>query len=179
MANELHARPFPSLSWPGQVAFLAIKQPKDAAKRDRALDRVHLTALLDRFGVRHPPMDTTHFFGHLGQYHLKWEQHTEFVTYTAFLGGNGNHAFDSALWEIFPDDWLAEAPGARVTSAHIRIAAAPQDDADIASAVADWFVPESLAVSRVLDDTAIIAGDFRIGDSGHMHFAVFCRADTG
>ncbi|MBC6436699.1 MAG: DUF3422 family protein, partial [Rhodobacteraceae bacterium] len=46
LANELHARPFPSLSWPGQVAFLAIKQPKDAAKRDRALDRVHLTALL-------------------------------------------------------------------------------------------------------------------------------------
>jgi uncharacterized membrane-anchored protein len=43
----------------------------------------------------------------------------------------------------------------------------------------DWFVPESLAVSRVLDDTAVIAGDFRIDSSGHLRFAVFARPDTG
>ena len=40
-------------------------------------------------------------------------------------------------------------------------------------------VPESLAVSHVLDRTAVVAGDFRIDSNGHMRFAVFCRSDTG
>ncbi|RMA41689.1 DUF3422 family protein [Rhodophyticola porphyridii] len=179
LANELHARPFPALNCPGQAAFLAIKQPKDAAKRDRALDRAHLIELLDRFGAQHPPENATHFFGALGKFHLKWEQHTEFVTYTAFLDGNGGRAFDPAIWEIFPDDWLETAPGARITSAQIRIADAPEDDEQIVAQLHEWFVPESLAVSHVLDDAAIIAGDFRIASSGHMHFVIFCRPDIG
>jgi len=53
LANELHARPFPALEPPCHAAFLAIKEPRDAANRDRAADRAHLLALLDRFGAQH------------------------------------------------------------------------------------------------------------------------------
>jgi len=185
LANELHARPFPSLAAPGQAVFLAIKQPKDAAKRDRDLDRAHLLALLDRFGAQHPSPEATHYFAKLGRFHLKWESHTEFVTYTAFLENsaflenNGDRPFDPAAWEVFPDDWLSAAPGVRVTSAHIRYGAVPADDARISDRLTEWFVPESLAVSRVLDGSAIIAGDFRIDCAGHMRFAVFLPAPTG
>ena len=35
LANELHARPFPELSAPCHAVFLAIKQPVEAAARDR------------------------------------------------------------------------------------------------------------------------------------------------
>ncbi|NNF89973.1 MAG: DUF3422 domain-containing protein, partial [Boseongicola sp.] len=38
---------------------------------------------------------------------------------------------------------------------------------------------DSLAVSRVLDDSAIMAGDFRIDEAGHMRFALFVRPDVG
>jgi uncharacterized membrane-anchored protein len=179
LANELHARPFPNLAAPAQAIFVAIKQPKDAAKRDRGLDRAHLIALLDRFGADHPAPDATHFFGDLGKFRLKWEQHTEFVTYTAFLPSNGERPFDPAAWEVFPDDWLAQAPGVRITSAHLRIEVAPEDDEIIAEKIGEWLVPESLAVSHVLDKTAVVAGDFRIDSQGHMRFAVFCKADTG
>jgi len=178
LANELHARPFPNVAAPAQAIFLAIKQPRDAAKRDRALDRAHLLALLDRFGADHPAPDATHFFGDLGKFRLKWEQHTEFVTYTAFLPASGERAYDPAAWEAFPEDWLAKAPGVRITSAQIRIENAPATGQEIADRLADWMVPESLAVSHVLDDTAVIAGDFRIDSNGHMRFAVFCAADT-
>ena len=34
-------------------------------------------------------------------------------------------------------------------------------------------------MSRVLDDAAVIAGDFRIDAGGHMRFAVFARPGTG
>jgi len=179
LANELHARPFPSLSFPGQAVYLAIKQPKQAAKRDRAQDRAHLIALLDRFGADHPAPDATHFFGDLGKFRLKWEQHTEFVTYTAFLPSTGGRAFDPADWEVFPEDWLETAPGERITSAHIRIDPKPTDEDEIKALIEDWFVPESLAISHVLDGSAIIAGDFRIDSAGHMRFAVFCEDDTG
>ena len=179
LSNELHARPFPSIACPGQALFLAIKEPAQAAKRDRAQDRAHLLALLDRFGADHPAPDATHYFGDLGKFRLKWEQHTEFVTYTAFLDANGDRPFDPKSWDVFPEDWLADAPGARITSAHLNIAEIPEGEAEIADALNDWMVPESLAVSHVLDETAIIAGDFRIDSAGHMRFAIFCKPDTG
>jgi len=178
LANELHARPFPSLGCPGQAVYLAIKQPSQAAKRDRAADRAHLIALLDRFGADHPAPDATHFFGDLGKFTLKWEQHTEFVTYTAFLPLTGERPFDSAAWEVFPEDWLDEVPGERITSAQIRIETAPPAPDRITELLNDWLVPESVAVSSVLDGTAIIAGDFRIDSAGHMRFAVFCQPGT-
>ena len=177
--NELHARPFPSLAAPGQAVYIAFKEPSQAAKRDRELDRAHLIALLDRFGAQHPTPGATHYFGDLGKFRLKWEQHTEFVTYTAFIDNGLERPFDPTAWEVFPDDWLSEAPGARITSAHLTYRPAPEDDAEIEPMIHDWFVPESLAASRVLDDTGVIAGDFRIDSSGHLRFAVFTRPDTG
>jgi uncharacterized membrane-anchored protein len=66
-----------------------------------------------------------------------------------------------------------------VTSALIRVEVDEgPEEAAVAKALG-WFVPESLALSRVLDDTAIMAGDFRIDTGGHMRFAVFVRPDTG
>lgn len=178
LANELHARPFPSLDAPCMAAYLAIKQPKDAAARDRAADRAHLIALLDRYGAPHPQPDATHYFGKLGRYTLKWEQHTEFVTYTAFEDGLSDKPFDDAGFDVFPEDWLDAAPGVRVTSALIRVDVRKRG-LNISDKIKDWFVAESLAVSSVLDDTAVIAGDFRIDPAGHMRFAIFVNADTG
>ena len=53
------------------------------------------------------------------------------------------------------------------------------DDDQIVDKVGQWFVPESLAISRVLDDELVVGGDFRIDEYGHMRFAVFARGDTG
>lgn len=178
LANELHARPFPSLDAPCTAVFLAIKQPANAVARDRSADRAHLVDLLDRYGAAHPPPDATHFYGQIGRFTLKWEQHTEFVTYTVFEESDRGNAFDPVAFDVFPNDWLDAAPGVRLTSALFHIAPRPADDV-IVKNLQDWFVPESLAVSRVLDDAAIIAGDFRIDPAGHMRFAIFADDDTG
>ncbi|PWJ18231.1 DUF3422 family protein [Jannaschia seohaensis] len=178
LANELHARPFPSLKAPCRAAFLAIKREKDAVGRDRAADRAHLDALLERFGGDRPAPGATHFFGQLGKHRLKWESHTEFVTYTLFSDGVAERPFDGAMFDVFPADWLAEAPGVRLTSALIRVESETLADA-IEQKIQDWFVPESLAASRVLDDSALIASDFRIDSAGHVRFAAFVADDTG
>lgn len=178
MANELHARPFPVVDAPSRAAYLAIKPAENAARRDRDADRAHLIALLDRFGAQHPQPGATHYSGQLGKHLLKWESHTEFVTYTLFGEGLAERPFDAGTFSVFPDEWLEAAPGTRVTSALIRIEEAANDDG-IHDKALDWFVPESLAISRVLDDQLVIAGDFRIDHAGHMRFAVFARPGTG
>ncbi len=178
LANELHARPFPSLKAPCRAIHLAIKQPVDAASRDRKLDRAHLVNLLDRNGAQHPQPGATHYFGQIGKNHLKWESHTEFVTYTLFCDGVAERPFDGRSFELFPRDWLDRSPGVRVTSMLIRIEAL--DDFSTASQkIADWFVPESVAVSEVIDGAAVVAGDFRIDAQGHMRMAVFVAPGTG
>ncbi|WP_421907052.1 DUF3422 family protein [Mameliella sp.] len=179
LANELHARPFPSLTAPCRAIYLAIKQPKDAAARDRGADLTHLIDLLDRHETPHPQPGATHYQGPIGQFMLKWEQHTEFVTYTVFMPGLGDRAFDPADLDVFPPDWLARAPGVRVTSAMLRIDERPADDAAISRQLGDWLVPESVAVSEVIDGDAVIAGDFRIDPAGHQRFAIFVREGIG
>lgn len=179
LANELHARPFPFVKAPATAVFLAIKHddhpdtgPSSAAGRD------HLIALLKRFGAAYPPPDASHYAADLGPFRLKWENHTEFMTYTAFRDGIEPHPFDPVDFELFPDDWLEEAPGQRITSALFRVETT-LEDAAILTEIEDYFVTESVAVARVLDEAAILAGDFRIDPAGHMRFLVSASTKTG
>ncbi|MEX5729712.1 putative membrane-anchored protein [Rhodovulum iodosum] len=179
LTNELHARPFPAIAPPCHAAYLAIKPPRDAVNRDRNIDRAHLLDLLDRFGAQHPKPGATHFFGPMGRHKIKWESHAEFVTYTIFIPGVGERPFDSAAFEVFPEDWLAKAPGSRLTSALIRVEQLKEAKEDINRRLADWFAPDSLACSSILDDCAVMATDFRIDSAGHMRFALFVRPGAG
>ena len=179
LVNELHARPFPVLQAPSMASYLAIMPLVEAQNRDRGADRAHLLALLDRHGAAHPQPDATHYSGPIGRAELKWESHTEFVTYSAFSPGLSPRPFDPAEAEVFPNDWLAGAPGRCVTSVLVRVEELPATDADMLARLDGWFVPESLAAARVVDGAAVVAGDFRIDAAGHMRFAVFLRPGTG
>lgn len=178
VANELHTRPFPIMEAPCTAAFIALKQKGDSATRDPQQEFAHLVELLDRHGAPHPQPNATHYYGQIGKNLLKWEQHTEFVTYTVFNEGLDPRPFEDEVFSSFPSDWLANAPGQRVTSVSLRIETT--DDRDrISQRVKDWFVPESLAVSSVLDDAAVVAADFRIDPMGHQRFAIFPKGQTG
>jgi uncharacterized membrane-anchored protein len=179
MVNELHARPFPVMSAPCQVVYVAIKEPVLAHARDRDLDRAHLIALLDLHGAHHPEPRATHFSARLGRTDLKWESHTEFVTYSAFTNGLDARPFDPAAAAVLPPDWLAKATGRAMVAVMIRVEELPDDPDQILPKLDDWFVPESLAVAHVVDGAAVVAGDFRIDPAGFMRFAVFVRKDTG
>ena len=181
LTNELHARPFPELKAPCRALHLAIKPEGDAAGRDRERDRAHLAALLDRYGAAHLPPGANHYSGPLGRGFLKWEMHTEFVTYTLFLEGVSRAPFSGEMSTIFPEDWLAETPGRIVTSTLVRVDTADQVEAErvLNEDFPQWFVLESLAVARVVDGEAVIAGDFRIDEHGHERFAVLASPAVG
>jgi uncharacterized membrane-anchored protein len=70
-------------------------------------------------------------------------------------------------------------PGKKVASVMVRVEPMPDDPDEVTRKLDDWFVPESLAASWVVDDAAIIAGNFQIDPSGLMRFAVFVKPGTG
>jgi len=183
LANELHARPAPVIPCPSVAVHLAIKPERNAAARDREADRAHLLALLERYGAAHPAPGATHHGATLGRHGLKWENHTEFATFTAFAPGLPARPFDPTGFDVFPADWLAGAPGVRVTSILFHIDRMPlvgeQPDAEaMGSALEGWFETDSLAVATILDGAAVAASDFRIDPAGHVRMAVFVHPRT-
>ena len=176
--NELHARPFPVVSASARAAFFAYSNEEDTIGGNKTADLDHLLKLLDRFGAPHPAPNSTHYFGKLGQVWIKWERHTEFTTYTAIMDDLGKVVFDGSEFEVFPADWLADLPGARLTSSTIRIENSSSTKV-IVKKLKSHFVSESLAVSRVLDSAAVIAGDYRIDIHGHLRFSIFVAPSTG
>lgn len=174
LANELHARPFPELTAPCRAIFLAI-QPEDAEERDLSADQARLTNLLDRYGADHPGPNAAHYYGPLGRGWLKWESHTEFVTYTLFMPGVSEEPFSGASLSTFPADWLDDLGGRIISAALVRIEQAT-DRAAAETAfydrLAPHFAPESLATGFVADDEALIASDFRLHEDGCARIAV-------
>ncbi len=178
LVNELHARPSPQLEAPCTAVYLALKERGDAASRDRARELEHLAELCTRHGAPRPDSSVGHHAAQLGRYQLRWESHTEFVTYAAFMPGLPPRPFDPSAGAIFPDEWQGAAQGKRVAAVMIQVDLLPENPADILPRLSAWFASESLASVWVLDETAVVAGDFRIDPEGWMRFAVFVRPGT-
>ena len=66
----------------------------------------------------------------------------------------------------------------RITSAMIGVVPWASRDATRAD-IDNWFVDESVAMARVLDDAAVMAGDFRVDPAGHLRFSLHVAPSTG
>jgi uncharacterized membrane-anchored protein len=183
LALELHARPFPEVNCPGKAVHLAFKQPKGAADRDPEEDRAHLRALLDRHGAPHPPPGADHYVGPLGRGTVKWERHTEFVTYTLFSAATAEESpFDGSALSLLPEDWLEAAPGVVVAACLVRIETAETPEAAesrINDGLGKYFVRESLAAAFTSDRLATVASDFRIHEDGFTRIALLIQPGLG
>lgn len=168
--DELHARPFPAIP-PGSFAWFVALRPLRRSDRDHAAERAQLDGLI-RGGCLTPPAEgATHWSGRLGPLTLKWESHTEMVTYLIW-GAEERDVSDLAA------RILSEAVGARIASARFRVTEVT-DDQQVRDALAAGQSGDSLAVARVIDDQAVIAGDFHPDPGGDMRFSVFIRPGTG
>ena len=108
--NEIHARPPEAMVAP--VAISHIVMLADAAGREAS--RAHVSALLRDHHMAPPDALTTHLRVDLGAFRLRWELHTEFVTWTFMVPTSvkdfGEREPTAALPSV-PKDWLAALPG--------------------------------------------------------------------
>jgi len=178
LADELHTRPFPKIMAPTSAAYLAITSMGSVAK-----DLAVLVKLLEAIGQSEQKPKGSHYFGDFGDFKLKWERHTEFVTYTLFVEReDGTEMFVDNPHELFPEAWLQKTTSKILTSCILEVIG-PFTLKDTEKFVTNEFFKhfkgESLAVNYVLGKEAVIASDFTIDTDGHIKLAILAIGQVG
>jgi uncharacterized membrane-anchored protein len=167
--REVHARPFHALPTPRRLLHFGFIT--DAVQA--AADRVCLGSFCVVHGTVPPGDGVKHHRMSLGGVALRWEQHSEFTTYTWELPADPAQPFarpPAALRELIAA--LAQ-PGPHLVAADLHLLAA----ADVPELHA-LFDPPSLAASLVDDGAAIVATDFRLTGDGSVRLLVLNRGLT-
>jgi uncharacterized membrane-anchored protein len=181
VTDELHARPFPPLTAPSQAIQLAFK-PLDDRMRDVSAHRAHLARLIAHHGAPEAAPDADHYYAAVGPVRIKWERHTEYVSYTLFEDGPADAPFSLPVERLAPADWLAEAPGALISAIRLHIERVGYYEAAetaVRERFAPYFVAESFAAAHVAEGQATVFGDFRIAEDGFMRFGVLAGPKPG
>ena len=160
--NEVHARPYERMSAPLTLSHLALLTP------DAVESRAHLQRLLEARHLPLPAANASHLSVDLGGVRLRWEQHTEFQTYTFWRvpaapgPGHAERALDHVSTE-----WLNALPGEWLVGLHMQVSDGRALDDETSEAWARSLLDESSLVgSAVSDDQGRVYTDFRLHADG-------------
>jgi uncharacterized membrane-anchored protein len=161
--NEIHARPAEVMAAP--LAITQVVMWADAAQREAS--RSHVARLLRDHHQPLPGDSTTHLRCDLGAFRLRWELHTEFVTWTF------SRAFDEAdlfahepptAVQAVPQEWLAALPGQCLAAMHLWVL--PARELPAQALTRPLLHEETLVGSRVADDQGAAYTDFALHADG-------------
>lgn len=171
--NEIHARPPEPMHTP--LAISHVVMVCDADQREAS--RAHVTALLRDHHLPQPDSNTTHLRMDVGPFRIRWEQHTEFVSWTfmrplpAEAVGTGTHEPAPAI-DAVPQEWLAALPGQCLSSLHIW--ALPATRASGANPLIKQLLHEdTLVASSVAGGFGEVYTDFAIHADGFSRILLF------
>ncbi len=166
--GEVHARPFTAVDTPRRILHFAFDTAGDAAKADRA-------ALADFCASREleplKPSAKQHRVT-LGGSALRWEQHSEFTTYTWELPSEGETPFHPAAASLAAPMGSLPQPGPLLVALDLHLMA---DNNEKKIAVERLFDRASLAVAENSDGAALFATDFQADPSGFVRILVLDR----
>lgn len=167
--GEIHSRPFHPLSIPARLEHYAFTLDIARASADRR-------AIVDfcvRHGVAAPDATAKHHFIALKDLALRWEQHSEFTTWTFIVEGVGAASLEAARALIAPTMAVLPRPGLLLVSAALSLEPnAPKP------AFEEIFDESSLVVSTMERGAALAATDFRLAGDGFVHLVVRSRSLT-
>jgi uncharacterized membrane-anchored protein len=160
--NEVHARPYEQLGAPLTLSHLALLTP------DAAASRAHLQRLLEARHLPLPAPNASHLSVDLGGVRLRWEQHTEFQTYTFWRAAvPGTPRTDEGALALVSADWLASLPGQWLVGLHMQVVDGSGWDDETSEAWARAQLDESSLVgSSVSEGQGRLYTDFRLQADG-------------
>ncbi len=171
--QELHARPAPQLQAPLAVSHWVML----ADEAERAAGREHLARLLAGRGQAPPADDAAFAQADLGEFSLRWELHTEFVTWTFFrplappdLAALAQGDPPTAA-ELVPAAWRQALPGRALTGVHLW--ALPRRGTDTAAVLRRLFDEQAVTGSRVISQSSELHTDLRLRADGCLRVLVF------
>lgn len=173
--NEIHARPPEAMAAP--LAISHIVMVGDAAEREAS--RAHVAALLRDHHLPQPDAGSTHIRMDVGAFRIRWELHTEFVTWsfskTIEAAGFGEREPVTAV-EFVPQEWLARLPGQCLASLHLWVL--PTNSFGSGSLVKHVLNEDTLVASTVADGHGEVYTDFAIHADGFSRMVLLAGGMT-
>ena len=173
--NEIHARPPEAMSAPLAIAHIVMLA--DAAEREAS--RAHVAALLRDHHLALPDAGTTHLRMDLGAFRLRWELHTEFVSWTfmvpAAVESFGEREPVSAIASV-PREWLAALPGQCLCSLNLWVL--PTHTFGSGSLIKHVLHEDTLLASTVADGHGEVYTDFAIHADGFSRMVLLAGGMT-
>jgi len=163
--GELHARPFIPIAAPKRLLHLGFMTRGEAA----AADRSRLTDFCEARARPGPREDSRHHEVILADARLRWEQHSEFTTYTWEIADTDRTPFERGAASFVPILTQIEPPGPLLVAIDLHLLT------DRQVALDSLFDPSSLAASIVADGKALAATDFRVGSDGFVRWLMLDR----
>ena len=171
LADELHARPFETLSSPGCVLSVA------TLRVDAAQDAQCLAHLAELDPAAADAAGATHLRLQWRGLRIKWERHTEFFSLSVFAERGPavlGEAFDTAWLDVLPAGWLARLPGEMVSATLVALLPCMGEPPHVRE-VAPLFGNELVVGNRIADGAATVVTDLR-AVGGVTRFLVFDHA---
>jgi uncharacterized membrane-anchored protein len=169
--GEVHARPFTSIETPRRVLHFAFETTPERGEADRA---ALATFCLSR-GIVAPKSSDKHHRVVFGRTALRWEQHSEFTTYTWELPSQAlgdTTPFHPPATALAAPMGLVPQPGPALVAIDLHLVG----DAARTIAPERLFDRASLAAAENSDGTALYATDFQCDPAGFVRILI---ADRG
>ena len=164
--GEVHARPFTPIETPRRVLHFAFDTTAERGEADRAA----LTAFCTARGLLAPKASDKHHRVVLGGTALRWEQHSEFTTYTWELPSEGAEPFHPPASTLAAAMGLIAQPGPVLVAVDLHVVA---NDTRISPE--RLFDRSSLAAALNSDSTALYTTDFQSDPAGFVRILVVDR----
>ncbi len=174
--NEIHARPPEPMAAPMAISHMVMHC--DPAQREAS--REHLAALLRDHHLPGPDAHCSHLRIEVAGLRVRWELHTEFVTWTFTHagfddGGFGEREPDTAL-ALAPREWLARVPGRCLAGIHLWVV--PNAAMETGSLVRHVLREETLVGSTVADGYGEVYTDFALHADGFSRMVLLAGGMT-
>ena len=174
--NEVHARPPEPIQAPLAIAQVVMAVDREAAHASRA----HLAQLLRDHHLPAPDPQINHMRVDLGAFRLRWELHTEFVSWTFMRAGNDAMLAQPAqlftATQVVPQQWLDALPGECLTRLHLWLLSSRAADGQ--TWMSELLLEETLVASTVADGLGEVHTDFQLHADGYGRMVVLTGSMT-
>ncbi len=166
--GEVHARPFTAIETPRRILHFAFDTTGDAARADRAA----LTEFCARHDLGPLKPAAKHHRVSLSGVTLRWEQHSEFTTYTWELPSVEAAPFHPGASSLAMPMGNVPQPGPLLVALDLHLL---PDGKDSKIKIESLFDRASLAVAENSDGTALFATDFQSDPAGFVRVLLLDR----
>ena len=169
--NEIHARPPEGMPVPLSISHVVM----GCDPQQREASRAHLAALLRDHHLPLPDPDSNHLRTEIGPLLIRWELHTEFVTWT-FLQEppqdtvSGTREPQPAV-AAAPHDWFNALPGQCLSCLNLWVLPARDNANNVL--VRHMLDEDTLVASSVADGFGEVYTDFAIHPDGFSRMLLF------